>query len=80
MSQPHQVYKYTKLDNITGLSLIHVIIQRTKLDNITGLSLIYVIIQRTFDKVGIGFQWENNIMHPFPSVMPRVLKFREKFK
>ena len=62
------------------MSELHQVYKDTKLDNIIGLSLIYVIIQHTWDKVGIIFQWENKIMHPFPSVMPRVLKFMEKFK
>src|SRR6218665_266384 len=31
-------------------------------------------------EVGIVFQWENEIyVHPFPSIMPLVLKFRERF-
>ena len=50
----------------------------TKLDN--TISLIYVTVQLTWDKVEIVFKWENKILHPFPSVMPCVLKFREKFK
>jgi len=30
------------------------------------------MVQHMWDKVGIIFQWENKIMHPFSGVMVRV--------
>src|SRR6218665_3685088 len=77
----HALYPPPPVTNCHTFSdpLEHDVLYGRPLDNMIGLSLIYVTVQHTWNKVGIVFQWENKIMRPFPSVMPRVLKFREKF-